>query len=274
MGRIYLNSDKYFMQTRSGDVKVAFDNKGLHGQELKDALQSRSIDIHLDGWWEEDIIADLLDSGLIPDEIPLQKEKNGQIIHWGSTHRFVYYLHVDANMVLELDTKTVSSTDDEWGPNRAFTKAADTSLDAAKKMWDQNPQYWKPASQFERVWVDGGFNRKGFYTVRKNHFNQNSKHMTKFDFQNQSSIRLQRLAKAATYLSLILKGEGGQWRDLTPFKVELDGLNSGQLVQLAEAATKRAEFLKSQEPAEELALMRGVKDQTWEIEADTLKITQ
>lgn len=169
MGRIYLDSGQYLMQTRSGDVKVAFDNKGLHGQQLKDALCSRGIEIFLDGWWEEDIIADLLESNLLPDEMPLQKQAD-QIIHWGSTQRFVYYLHVDENMVLELDTKTVSSTDDEWAPNRAFTKAADTSLDAAKKMWDQNPQYWKPASQFERVWVDGGFNRKGFFSVKKKSF--------------------------------------------------------------------------------------------------------
>lgn len=166
MGRIYLETGKYLMQTRSGDVKVAFDNQGLHGQELKHALQSRSIDIFLDGWWEEDIISDLQDSRLIPTETPLQKEVP-PIIHWGSTPRFVYYIHVEADMVLELDTKAVSSTDDEFSPNCSFTKSADTSLETAKRMWDETPNYWKPASLFERVWVYGGFNRKGFYTVKK-----------------------------------------------------------------------------------------------------------
>ncbi len=166
MGRIYLNSDQYLMQTRSGDVKVAFDNRELHGQELKDALQARTISIYLDGWWEEDIISDLLDSGLIPNDMQPEKE-DPSIIHWGSTHRFVYYLHVDADMVLELDTKAFSSTDDEFSPNCSFTKGADTSLETAKRMWNDASGYWKPASQFERVWVDGGFNRKGFYTVKK-----------------------------------------------------------------------------------------------------------
>ena len=165
MGRIYLQNDKYLMQTRSGDLKVAFDNQGLHGQELKDALQERRIDIHLDGWWEEDILSDLQDSGLIPVLPPLQKEVP-QIIHWGSTPRFIYYLHVQADVVLEIDKKTILSTDDEWAPNRTFAISADTSLAAAQKIWESHPNYWRPSTDFVRVWVDGGFNRKGFYTVK------------------------------------------------------------------------------------------------------------
>ena len=85
-------------------------------------------------------------------------------------------------------------------------------------------------------------------------------------FQNQSSVRLRRLAKAATYLASCLRGEKSQWQDLAPFKEELDGLDSTQLIELAEAAIVRSEYLKSQEPAYDLALMKGVKDNSYSVQ--------